>query len=101
MKLKIKGKFQYNMDNLMRKCGYARINTREVSYARSLSGGGEYPRFHVYIYEKTDGLEVNLHIDQKKPSYSGQTAHSGDYDSDQVKQELIRISWALDKCRLV
>jgi len=38
-----------------------------------------------------DPLILNLHIDQKQASYEGATAHSGDYDSDLVKQEGQRI----------
>ena len=36
-------------------------------------------------------LVLNLHLDQKQASYEGSTAHSGDYDSDLVRQEAQRI----------
>ncbi|MCX6746115.1 MAG: hypothetical protein NTX00_03810, partial [Candidatus Parcubacteria bacterium] len=58
---------------------------QEVSYSRRL-GGGIYPRFHLYI-NSVDPLVLNLHLDQKQASYEGYAKHSGDYDSDLVKQE--------------
>jgi len=62
----------------------------QVSYVRRISSLG-YPRFHLYINEKRGGLAFNLHFDEKKPSYSGQTAHSGQYEGELVGYELARI----------
>ncbi len=80
--------------NLLRRAGYAVFrdpNTSETSYTRKLSRD-YYPRFHIYVTKDTMGeLELNLHLDQKHASYKGQKAHSGEYDSDLVKQETERI----------
>ncbi|NQU77324.1 hypothetical protein HQ544_01355 [Candidatus Falkowbacteria bacterium] len=80
--------------NLLRQAGYSIFrdpNTQETSYTRRLASGF-YPRFHIYVnQEDPQGLILNLHLDQKKASYEGQKAHSGEYDSDLVKQEAERI----------
>jgi len=92
MKINFKQKFRQNSDFLARRCGYGLVRdprATETSYARRL-GGNIYPRFHLYINSE-DPLVLNLHIDQKQASYEGFTAHSGDYDSDLIKQEAERI----------
>lgn len=74
----------------MRECGYLEIenpHTRELSYARSLSFGRFYPRFHIY-FEKDF---INLHLDAKQPSYEGAAAHGGEYESSVVAEEARRI----------
>lgn len=62
-------------------------DNEEVSVIRKL-GGGDYPRFHLYIKEENDGFSCNLHLDQKKPSYKGSTGHSGEYDGELVEEEV-------------
>ncbi len=92
MKIEFNQKFNQPIDILIRRCGYGQIrdrNTGEVSYVCRLRSDF-YPRFHLYINSQ-DPLVLNLHLDQKKVSYKGQTAHSADYDSDLVKQEAERI----------
>jgi len=92
MKINFNQKLTKPAEFLIRRCGYGLVRdqrAQEVSYSRRL-GGGIYPRFHVYINSE-DPLILNLHLDQKQASYEGQTAHSGDYDSDLVKQEAQRI----------
>lgn len=80
--------------NLLRSAGYAVFrdpNTRETSYTRRL-GSNFYPRFHIYINrEDSNEIELTLHLDQKKPSYEGQKAHSGEYAGDVVQREGERI----------
>lgn len=73
---------------------------REISIVRQI-GRNDYPRFHLYIKEKSfvaaasqDKLNTfvfNLHLDQKKPSYKGNSAHSGEYDGEVVEEEAERI----------
>lgn len=77
----------------MQKCGYGEIRNRqgEVSYIRAFGRTG-YPRFHVYMEAIDEGFRVNLHLDQKKASYSGNTAHSGEYEGPVVEQEAARIA---------
>ena len=80
----------------LRKCGYIEIQNPhknfETSYARSLDPGRFYPRFHVYLETDKNGTAVSIHMDAKKPSYEGSSAHSGEYDSQIVKEEVIRIT---------
>jgi hypothetical protein len=88
MKINFNKKFNQSADFLIRRCGYGLVrdpHANEISYARRL-GRGIYPRFHLYI-NSDNPLILNLHLDQKQASYEGYTAHSGDYDSDLVKQE--------------
>ena len=89
-------KHKRNMADIARRTGYKpREYTPqgELNCVRPIHG--DYPRFHIYMKEDhSDGKEVlvfNLHLDQKKPSYEGATAHSGDYESDVVKEEAERI----------
>ena len=80
--------------NLIRRCGYAEFTdprTRETSYVRRLEAGNFYPRFHVYVEEAAEQMIINLHLDQKKPSYEGFSAHSGEYDGEVVEREGERI----------
>jgi len=82
-----------NPASFMRSCGYSleRAEGNELSFMRRIAGGGDYPRLHAYTHMENDTLVVNLHLDQKKPSYDGANAHSGEYDSDLVVDEAERI----------
>lgn len=76
----------------MRTAGYKPIaitTQGELNCVRPL--GGDYPRFHVYAKENSQGVTINLHLDQKKPSYGQETAHSGEYDGELVEEERRRI----------
>jgi hypothetical protein len=85
----------------MRDCGYRVIENPhqggERSFARSLNWGHFYPRFHVYLNSLQEALEINLHLDMKKPSYEGTTAHSGEYDGRLVEEEARRIKSMAEK----
>jgi len=75
--------------NLLRRAGYAFLRrderTGELSFMKRVSHG-DYPRFHIYVKTVNDtGAEVNLHLDQKKASYQGVTAHSGEYGEEENK----------------
>ena len=76
----------------MRSCGYAfdRETEGEASCMRRLSGH-DYPRYHAYVKMEGAALIINLHIDQKKPSYGGNHAHNGEYEGDLVEREAERI----------
>ena len=76
-----------SIHNFMRKCGYAPFHE---SYTRVLSASG-YPRFHIYMVQNETQYILNLHIDQKRPSYGKETAHSGEYDGTVVENEVDRI----------
>ena len=80
--------------NIMRKCGYAPDGqddkTGELRFFRSLLGR-RYPRFHIYTKEQNNAATLNLHLDQKQPSYQGSSAHSGEYDGPLIEREIERI----------
>ncbi len=84
---------------LMRRVGYGferKIETGEEAFSRRL-GPNQFPKFHAYAKKEGDNLIVNLHLDQKKPTYSGSTAHSGEYDGEIVEQEAERIKILMAK----
>lgn len=86
--------------HLMRRAGYSfkgeDPKTGEKSFVKRFRAD-EYPRFHAYV-EKEDGdLAINLHLDQKRPSYAGAVAHSGEYDGKIVEEEAQRIKNAINK----
>ncbi|OGZ58760.1 MAG: hypothetical protein A3B96_03100 [Candidatus Spechtbacteria bacterium RIFCSPHIGHO2_02_FULL_43_15b] len=84
-----------NLVNALRQCGYHferhHIQTSEVSAAKNLGIGG-FPRFHCYAKLDDDkNIVINLHLDQKRPSYAGTRTHGGEYDGELVRQEAERI----------
>ncbi len=88
MKFKIKNTTGYNSNRLMRYLGYTPFHD---SYTRRL-GGNFYPRFHVHLSGDDNDITISLHLDQKKASYKGVVAHSGEYeDSDILNAEKGRI----------
>lgn len=82
----------------MRRSGYALLgqdqNTAELSFAKR-AGGGDYPRFHAYVKKEGGIIRVNLHLDQKKPSYAGTHAHNAEYDGELLEGEMERIKKTL------
>ncbi len=92
MEFQIKN-IQKSTSDLMRTIGYQPAYFQkpgEISIVR-LVGRNDYPRFHLYIRQKGTDMNFSLHLDQKKPSYEGQTGHSGDYDGEVVEGEAQRI----------
>ncbi|MBI2644515.1 MAG: hypothetical protein HYW95_03355 [Candidatus Wildermuthbacteria bacterium] len=89
-------KIRENLRNAMRECGYApegvEESTGELKFFRSIRGG-RYPRFHIYCRVLPDDTKavLNLHLDQKQPSYAGSAAHSGEYEGSVVEAEAARI----------
>lgn len=80
--------------NIMRKLGYFENfdrHTGKTSYIRRISRESFYPRFHVYIVENQAERVIDLHLDQKRPSYAGSHAHNAEYDSTPVKNEAGRM----------
>ncbi len=102
MKMLFHGVFQMTPRDLLRRATYGESrdpNTGEISYMKRI-GGALYPRFHVYIETLSDGFAVNIHLDQKQPSYGGGSAHNGEYDGDTVEREAERIRSAIEELRL-
>lgn len=81
-----------NILNLIRKLGYrpTGVKGKEISCARRLDVGA-YPRFHLFVKQEQDKVIFSLHLDQKKPSYQGAKAHSGEYQGAIIKKEAERI----------
>ena len=93
MKFKIENCLRQNPYSILRQAGYMPLHDRisgKDSYARHLSPG-RYPRFHLYLKEENGQLIFDLHLDQTPSRFANQTAHNADYDSPEVKEELIRI----------
>jgi len=85
--------FKEDSRTFLRRCGYAEFNdynSGKTSYTRRF-GSDFYPRFHIYVKDVEGKDIINLHLDQKKPSYAGSTAHSGEYDGPLIEQEARRI----------
>jgi len=80
--------------NVLRQAGYRvdhhDISTKQDSFIRRLRSA-PYPRFHIYGEKRDNMLILNIHLDQKKPSYEGSHAHSGEYDGELVEGEVKRI----------
>ena len=105
-----------NALNFLRRLGYAPEGadpkTGEWRFSRALRGA-RYPRFHVYLPPARNATHsvaggpvqtnqkafLNLHLDQKQPSYQGSSAHSGEYDGTLVEAEAKRISSAASSPR--
>ncbi len=83
-----------NLQTIVRDAGYKPIGTTlkgELNCVRPLMGG-DYPRFLLYVTEENDKFIFSLHLDQKKPSYGEETAHSGEYEGDIIKDEVYRVA---------
>ncbi|MBI4434712.1 hypothetical protein HY635_02755 [Candidatus Uhrbacteria bacterium] len=95
-----------NATTFMRRAGYGyqKEGAGEVAFVRRVSGSS-FPRYHAYVTEGRgkreegrggDGaggltLIINLHVDQKAPTYQQGRAHSGEYDGQLVEQEATRL----------
>lgn len=94
MDLLLSQKLKFAPKDYLLRAGYHEFNdpnTGKISYIRRL-GGEFYPRLHIYIEEKSAGIFLSLHLDQKKPSYGGGThAHGGEYDGPLIERELDRL----------
>ncbi len=83
----------YQLLVIVRRAGYSEFRdprTGETSYVRRL-GTNFYPRFHLYAEDEGQGWRLNLHLDQKQPSYQGFTKHSGEYDGPVIESEAARL----------
>lgn len=81
---------------MLRKAGYSPFVdpvTKENSFVLRL-GPDYYPRFHLYVEQHGNDVALNLHLDQKQPSYGQGNKHGGEYDGPVVEREMKRIeSW--------
>ena len=92
MELKLE-KPNETMATLAKKIGY-RIQgfdeKEEYNMVKPLAPNG-YPRFHIYARKNEGTFHISLHLDQKRASYEGSFAHSGEYDGDVVEKEAKKI----------
>ncbi|KKU92987.1 MAG: hypothetical protein UY45_C0001G0091 [Parcubacteria group bacterium GW2011_GWA1_49_26] len=74
----------------MRECGYT--PQEKLVFHRFLARR-RYPKFHIYasVSANKKTAVLNLHLDQKRPSYKGSHAHSAEYDGPVVENEAVRI----------
>jgi hypothetical protein len=102
MKLSLTNKLNHTTEQILRNAGYFYIFdkiSKKGSFIKKLTEQ-RYPRFHMYIIETPEKIIFDLHLDQSATRYKGQGAHNADYDSDQVKTELIRIAHIIDAYKL-
>ena len=98
MNITIKKPKNENLQAIMRRLGYKPIgysDRGELNCVRPIAG--DYPRFHAYIKEEKDKLIFNIHLDQKRPTYGRETAHSGDYESETVREETEYIKQVIER----
>ncbi|MCR4313898.1 MAG: hypothetical protein NUV84_01470 [Candidatus Uhrbacteria bacterium] len=97
MKQFFSGPLSDNARNILRRLGYGEQRTRvgQISYVKRIAGE-RFPRYHAYVEDRDDGIQVNLHIDQKEASYEGTHAHAGEYGGSLVEQEMNRIGGFVD-----
>ncbi|MCG2690236.1 hypothetical protein L6252_03080 [Candidatus Parcubacteria bacterium] len=82
MKFIVENKTKENPVQLLRTLGYITIKESygEFNLVKQLARNS-FPRFHLFLKEINDkAFSVNLHLDQKQPSYGSQPAHSGEYE---------------------
>lgn len=87
-----------NATTFMRRAGYGyqKEGSGEIAFVLRVSGS-PFPRYHAYVMEReskeqgTRNLEINLHVDQKAPTYQRGRAHAGEYDGSLVEQEATRL----------
>ena len=97
MKLLVTTRTTAELHTIIRRAGYHYLvdrQTGEGSYRRRL-GTHHYPRFHIYVSGEQDALVINLHLDQKQPTYQGYTAHNAEYDGPAVEREIERLRQAI------
>lgn len=86
-----------NVYTFFRRLGYRfeKQKRGQFVFSRIIGGASSYPRFHLYTRPKAndneDLLELNLHLDQKRPIYKGARAHGGEYEGEKIQQEAKRI----------
>lgn len=84
----------------IRRCGYGEYYDKrmgQISYMKRARMSDMFPRFHIYIEERGDEIVYDLHLDQKRPSYEGSHAHSGEYEGGAVEREGKRIGELVEK----
>lgn len=96
MRITIPSTVSLNPLDWMRRQGYAvhRGGDGQTSFVRRL-GSDEFPRLHAYVERQGDVTVISVHVDQKRPSYGGTSAHAGEYEGPLVEAEIARLQRAL------
>lgn len=82
-----------NLPSRLRQAGYRlerQVNEQELAFIKSFESV-DFPRWHLYAKEIDGGWDLNLHLDQKRPVYRGNSAHAGEYDGLLVEKEMARL----------
>jgi hypothetical protein len=81
-----------NIIDLIRNCGYSYrgVDNGEISFIKRV-GLDEYPHYHIYAKELNGEILLNMHLDQKKPSYEGAAAHNAEYNGELIEKEMERV----------
>lgn len=100
MKIVIENFLNRNIVMAMRRAGYLMLGEYdeggELSFVKKIDIHN-YPRFHVYLKMNQDEeiLIINLHLDQKKPTYEQAKDHGADYEGVLIEQEMERLKTLL------
>lgn len=89
---------------LMRWLGYAthREDDGSMSFVRSpFAPEARWPRFHVSVFSKDSGLQINIHIDQEDARRHGTHQFVWAYRNPLVMEEGQRFEKLLDKAKEV
>lgn len=90
---------RFNIISFMRELGYSTLplsKNKALNFQKRLTAD-IYPRLHIYVKEGRGARILNIHLDQKKASYEGYSAHSGEYEGELVENEIKRIQEYLKK----
>ncbi len=79
--------------NILRRLGYGEQRTRQgqISYVKRVASE-RFPRYHAYVEDRDNGMQINLHLDQKAATYEGTSAHGGEYEGVLVEKEMERLA---------
>ena len=85
MKIYLPFEFSQNLRIFLQRAGYS-------EFVDPNTGNSSYPRFHLYVAQDQDNRTfLNLHLDQKKPSYAGSSNHNAEYSGDIIEKETSRL----------
>lgn len=90
---------RFNIINFIREVGYSMLplsKNGSLNFQKRLTAN-TYPRLHIYVKKERGEHILNIHLDQKKSSYEGYSAHSGEYEGELVENEVKRIQEYLKK----
>jgi hypothetical protein len=93
MKSFIQGPLTDTPDNLMKKGGYDRhcVELGRACFHRKLNDT-PFPRFHAYVSVRDNGMEIDLHLDQKNINRKGNHDQDWAYHGGRVEEEMKRLN---------